>query len=163
MNSIKIQSVGVHVVGIVAGLGMVVAAFAQNLDNSKTAVSAGAGTVLALGSIVAKLFHDKGVNVATIQNAGSDFAAALPSLTSDLTSVKTFIENEWPASKAVLTEATGKVGALETRVAAIPGLPQIVQAVKDNFFVAPATSPNPVVVPVAAPAPVVTPVEGGAG
>lgn len=109
-------------------LGAVDAAVTKGTP-THTAVLGLGGAVLALGSSIGKLLHDRGLHIATIQAAGSDVAQALPGLTADLTQVRSFVEQEWPTSKGVIDEVTRGLGELRSKVESFPDVEELVRAV----------------------------------
>ena len=96
-----------------------VTAFTQNSGGSKSAVLGGAGILSALFSTLGKLFHDHGVSIASIQQAGTDVAAQLPQLKLDASKTAAFIENDVPALKGTIDALTARVAAAEAHVASV--------------------------------------------
>lgn len=87
-----------------------------------TATYGAVGGIVALFATIAKLFHDKGLHVATIQAAGSDIATQLGpngAVRADLTSAIQFIESDVPAIHGFISDLMARVEAVEQKAAPI--------------------------------------------
>lgn len=105
--------------GLVGGVLSALEAVLTPGTSVHTAVYGGGGIIAALVSILGKLFHDKGIHVATIQQGVKDIAQVEPAVSADLSTLRNFIETDWPASKALIQEATARVSALEASAAKV--------------------------------------------
>lgn len=126
-----------------------VTAFVQNSGGSKSAVLGGAGIVSALFSTLGKLFHDHGVSIASIQQAGSDIAAQLPELKHDASIAAGFVEQEIPGLHSAITDLTTRLTAQEQKViTAVPDAAAIESAVRTVLAgIVPPAPVAPVVAP----------------
>lgn len=107
----------VHYLGIALGiLSAVNAVITDPTNKVHMAVFGAGGLVTIVGSIIAGLSHSKAVNVATITSAGSQFAAKLPQIEADLSTVSSFVQQEWPATKTAIAQVQNRVGAVEQSV-----------------------------------------------
>lgn len=116
----------------IPGLATTVTAFAQNSGGSKTAALGVGGLVVSLFSTLAKLGHDHGLNKATLAAGASDITAALApdgQLRADLSKTVSFVENDLPGVKTVVSDVTARVEALEKKVPDLAGIEQIVRTV----------------------------------
>ena len=135
------------------GLASGVTALLQHGTPTHTAVFGIGGGVMALVSTLGKLFHDKGLHVATIQAAGSDIAAELPSLRTDIAKTVAFAETDLPVLKPAIDSVTSRVSALEAKV--IPDastIEGIVRNVLTSVLTPAAVAPVAPVVPPVPPA-----------
>jgi len=119
----------VHAVSFLTGLVGAASTFLVHGSAIQTQVRGFGGGALMLGSTIAKLIHDRGVHIATIQQAGADIGAALPQLRQDLGGVQAFVEQEWPGAKTLLAALDGRIHELEGKVAAVPGVQALTDAV----------------------------------
>ena len=107
-----------------------------------TAVYGGGGLIVGLVSVIGKLVHDKGIHVATIQQAGSDIAADVPELKLNLDKVLSFAESDFPGLK-------DRIDALEVKASSIvaplaPDATAIETVVRQVLAgIAPAPAPTP--------------------
>jgi hypothetical protein len=106
----------VWVVTFLGGVASAVEGVVTSGTAAHTAVYGGAGVLLALGGTLGKLFHDKGLHVATITAAGSDIAAQLPQLKTDIATAVGFAEKDVPELQGVIKEITPRVAALEAKI-----------------------------------------------
>lgn len=94
-----------------------------------TAVFGGGGALVALVSTLGKLFHDNGLNKASLAAAGADISKALPDLKADLSTAVSFVENDFPSVKTGLADAQAKIAALEAKVPDLAGIETTVRNV----------------------------------
>ena len=141
-NSFKVMSAGV-----LAGLGPLVQQLVEN-PKAPNGIVMAAGLAASTVSVIAKLFHDHGLNKATLAAAGSDIAAALPQLKADVGTAVSFVEQDFPGVKSFMTSAEARLHALETRVPDLAGIESVVRNVLGNVL-----APPPAAAPVAPPAP----------
>lgn len=118
-----------HLVALLISVASAVEAILQPGTSVHTAVFGGGGILLALGSTIAKLMHDKGIHMATIQAAYADVLRNLPQIEKDIQSVGDFLVNQWPSLRNEFGDALGRLQTLETKIADIPGLQQLARAV----------------------------------
>lgn len=109
-------SFAVWLVTFLGGVASAVEGIVTPGSAAHTATYGGVGALVALGSTIGKLVHDRGLHVATIQAAGAEFGLELPKLRSDLSTAVGFAENDVPQLKSVVSSVTDRVGALETKV-----------------------------------------------
>jgi hypothetical protein len=102
-----------------------------------TAVYGGGGILLALVVTVAKLFHDKGIHIATIQQAGSDIAAQLPQISSDITKTASFIAHDAPALITAITDQDARIAQLEKNLPSLTAIESILTAASTPKVVTP--------------------------
>lgn len=154
----KSTSFKLTLAGIVSGLGTLITGLVQNPDALKNGASAvtdvrtAVGSLLVVGSVAAKLFHDNGFNKATIAAAGTDLMKELPSIKSDLGKAAGLVESDFPSLKSDFTDfetaTTGKISELEGKITSLTGLtPQMVEDAVRHILasaqpVAPATPPT---------------------
>ena len=105
-------SFAVWLVTFLGGVASAVEGIVTPGTAAHTATYGGVGALVALASTIAKLFHDKGLHVATIQTAGSDIAAQLPQLQHDAAIATAFVEQDVPGLKA-------RMDALEAKAASV--------------------------------------------
>lgn len=110
-------SFAVWIATFVAGLGSAAEGVLTHGTSAHTAVYGAGGVLLTLGSTLGKLVHDKGLHVATIAAAGSDIAAQLPQLKTDIATAVDFAENKVPGVETALDSVKTRVVALENKVA----------------------------------------------
>lgn len=110
-TGLQTPSGALTITGIVAGVLSAVEGVLTPGTTAHTAVYGGGGIIVGLGSVLGKLFHDKGIHVATIQQAGSDISASLPELQHDA-SIAASLVDEIPGLH-------GKIADLEAKVAAV--------------------------------------------
>lgn len=138
----------------IPGLATTVTAFAQNSGGSKTAALGVGGLVVSLFSTLAKLGHDHGLNKATLAAGASDITAALApdgQLRADLSKTVSFVENDLPGAKTVVSDVTARVEALEKKVPDLAGIEQIVRTVVGQAFASAAPAPVAPATPVTPP------------
>lgn len=109
----------ISIAGAVSGAASAVQAIASSGTDMHQAVFGGGGILLALGSVIAKLKHDQGIHIATIQQAGSDIAAQLPQIKVDLARTIDFIEHDVPGAHDVVTALQNGASALAARLSAV--------------------------------------------
>lgn len=124
----------------IPSLAAAVTGFVQNSGGSKDAVLGASGIIAGLLSTLGKLGHDHGINKASIAAAGSDIAAQLPALKSDLSTAVGFVENELPGVKGVIDAIGSRVTSLEGKVPDLAGIESIVRTVLSQVL-APAPAP----------------------
>jgi hypothetical protein len=124
--------------GIVSGLGTMITGLVQNpnaLNNAASAVTdvrTAVGALIVAVSIAAKLFHDNGLNKATLAAAGNEMASALPGIKADLSNAATLVGSDFPLLKesfvAFQTDVTTQLSNVENHIASITGVtPQMVE------------------------------------
>lgn len=134
-TGLSATSTKVTLAAFLPGLAAIIASLAQNGSTLHSAITGVVGGVLMLGSVLGKLFHDRGIHVATITAAGSDVAKALPGLRTDLQSVENFVELEWPSTKAAFSEFSGLAHkAASTAEAARTAAETATNAVKNQII-----------------------------
>ena len=110
----------------IPALAAAVQAIVTNGTPTHQAVFGLGGGAVALFATLGKLLHDGSLNAATLKAGASDISEALPSLRLDLSKSVSFIENDVPAFKTLISGVDGRIAALETKVAAsVPELPAI--------------------------------------
>lgn len=139
----------VSAAGFIAGIGTLITSYVQNTNGQATNAHAIAGAGLAILSVLGKLAHDHGLNKATIAAAGSEVAAQLPALKTDLQKSVAFVENDLPGLKPLIDGVTSRVSALESKIPDRTEIESIIRTVFGQVF-APAVS-------VATPTPAATP------
>ena len=148
-------SFAVWLVTFLGGVASAVEGIVTPGTAAHTATYGGVGALVALVSSIAKLLHDKGIHVATIQAAGSDIAAQLPQLKSDLATTTSFAENDIPALKGTIDGLTSRVSAVENKALPVAttdvaAVTSIVHSILGSLAAPPAPAPVPPVVPPAA-------------
>ena len=146
-------SFAVWLVTFLGGVASAVEGIVTPGTPAHTATYGGVGALVALVSSIAKLMHDKGLHVATIQAAGSDIAAELPSLRTDIAKTVAFAETDLPVLKPAIDSVTSRVSALEAKV--IPDastIEGIVRNVLTSVLTPAAVAPVAPVVPPGPPA-----------
>ena len=118
-----------HISSVALGVASVLVGILQHGGTAHTAVYGGGGLVLATFSTIAYLFHEKGVTVASIHQAGSDLASSLPALRADLQKTTAFIEGEWPTAKTIINDTSTRVNGLVDKVTALPDASKILSDV----------------------------------
>lgn len=123
-----------------------VVTFIQPTSTVHQAVFGGGAAGVALLSTLGKLWHDGSLNKATLATAGSDIAAALPTLRADLSKAVSFVEEDLPGVKVDLTGLASRLTAVEAKVtSAVPdaaGIEATIRAVLTEMF-AKQTPPAP--------------------
>lgn len=122
---VRLRSAAAPVVGVIVGVLAAAAAVAHPGSSVHTAVFGGGGLLTVLGTVAGKLYHDRGVKMANLQAGATDLIHSLPTLRSDLASVKSFVEGEWPASKAVINDSVAKLVGVEEKVESLPGVADV--------------------------------------
>lgn len=136
----------------VPGLASAVTAITQGGSTSHQAIFGLGGGVLSLVSTLGKLFHDHGLNKASLAAAGSDIAAQLPQLKADLSKSVSFVEQDLPGVRSVIDSVTSRVTALEAKVPDLAGIEATVRNVVQSIFTATqqaAPAPTPPLPPAA--------------
>lgn len=129
-TGIKSASGILTITGIVGGVVSAVEGAVTSGTPEHAAIYGGGGLLVGLVSVVAKLFHDKGIHIATIEQAGSDIAAQLPQLRTDLSKTVGFIENDVPGMKSLIDSLGSRVSALEAKTAPdLSGIETVVRKV----------------------------------
>jgi prophage DNA circulation protein len=129
----------------VPSVAAAITAFAQNSGGSKSAVLGGAGILSALFATLGKLFHDNGLNKASIFAAGSDIAKDLPELHLNLDKVLSFAESDFPGLQSDIASLTARITADEQKVVtAVPDSAAIEAVVRSVLA---GIAPAPVVAP----------------
>ena len=156
MNSttgIKSTSFWTWLLTFATGIGTVVTAFAQNAGTIRTSSEAAVGGVVALGSTLGKLFHDHGVTVATVTQAGSALTSAIPSIRADVSAAVTATEQDIPELKGIVGSLTSRVAGLESKLPDLSAIEAILKAAQpvpvSQGSVTVAGPPNTAATPVA--------------
>ena len=141
-------SFAVWLVTFLGGVASAVEGIVTPGTPAHTATYGGVGALVALVSSIAKLLHDKGIHVATIQAAGSDIAAQLPQLKSDLATTVSFVENDIPALKGTVDGLTSRVSAVENKALPaattdVAAVTSIVHSILGSLAAPPAPAPAP--------------------
>jgi len=131
----------VHIPAFAGGILATVDGAIQHGPTLVRAVLVIVGGVVALSSTVATIIRDKGVSVASIEQAGSALAAKLPSLEAELGTVGTLVSTDFPATKATVDSLVRVVGDLQAKVADVPTVAQLVDATKHSILGQPTTPP----------------------
>lgn len=122
----------------IPGLLSAIAAILQNGTAAHQAVFGLGGGAVMLFSTLGKLFHDQGLNKATLATAGSDLEKALPALRLELSKSVSFIENDLPGAKAFLDGVDGRLKALEAKAdlnsTDLPAIESIVRKVLSEIL-----------------------------
>lgn len=101
----------------------------------------GGGAVM-LFSTLGKLAHDGVFRKATILAGINDVTAAWPSLSLDLSKSVSFIENDVPVLKTVISGLDGRIVALEAKAGpALPDIEATIRKVLSELLAKPPTAP----------------------
>ena len=141
-TGVKSTSFQVWLATFVPGVAAAVQAIVTNGTTAHQAIFGLGGGGLALISTLGKLFHDNGLNKASLATAGSDVAAELPTLKSDLAKAVSSVETDIPAVKTAVDAVTSRVTALETKVPDLAGIEQTVRTVLAQVVLAKPETPT---------------------
>ena len=121
------------------------AIFQQPKSAVHLAVFGGGGLIVAAASTVAKLFHDKGIHIATIEQAGAELVKELPLLKADLSVFVTWLSTQFPELSTHITSLEDRLATEEQKViTAIPDHAAIATVVREilGSIVPPAADPT---------------------
>lgn len=130
----------------IPGLASAVTAITTSGSTAHQAIFGLGGGLVALLSTLGKLWHDGKLNEATLANAGSDIAAALPSLRADLTKAVSFVESDLPGVKGLLSGLEARITAAEGKIGAeipdIAGIESVVRKVLSEILAGQSKTPT---------------------
>ena len=118
----------------VPGILSAIQALINPTSPTHQAIFGGGGILLALGSTIMKLIHDQGLNKATLSTAGSDIAAALPTIRKDLSIATSFVEEDLPGVKGDLTTLAARLTTLENKVPDLPNIESTIRQVLSEIL-----------------------------
>jgi hypothetical protein len=119
----KTPSGTLTIIGIIAGVLSAIEGIVTPGTDVHTAVYGAGGIILGLGAVIGKIFHDKGIHISTIQQAGAVVASSAPALADDLSTVLSSVENDVPALKAAIDSFSARLTALEASKPSSGGRP----------------------------------------
>jgi hypothetical protein len=97
------------------GLAGFIQAIVSPTSTVHDAIFGGGGAAVALFSTLIKLWHDKGLSIATLQAGAHDVAEEWPTIKTDVEKVISFVENDIPGVKGTLTDIGQRLSALEAK------------------------------------------------
>jgi hypothetical protein len=118
----------------VPGILSAIQALINPTSPTHQAIFGGGGILLALGSTIMKLIHDQGLNKATLSTAGSDIAAALPTIRKDLSIATSFVEEDLPGVKGDITSLAARLTTLENKVPDLPNIESTIRQVLSEIL-----------------------------
>lgn len=98
------------------------------------AIFGGGAALVALLSTLGKLAHDGSLNKATLSTAGSDIAAALPTIRKDLSIATSFVEEDLPGVKGDITSLAARLTTLENKVPDLPNIESTIRQVLSEIL-----------------------------
>lgn len=124
--------------GVISGLGMIVTQYVQNTGGAHSNVNSAVGGVLALGSILGKLYHDNGLNKASITAGATDIEKAAPGIKDAAAKVLGFVETDVPEVKSLITAAEAHITAVEAKIPDLATIESTVRTVLGSVLTPPA-------------------------
>ncbi|MEM0142418.1 MAG: hypothetical protein QXL94_00490 [Candidatus Parvarchaeum sp.] len=109
-------STGVWFTTTATGVASFIQSILSNGSSVHTAVFGGGGLLISMFATVAKLFHDRGIHMSTIQAAGEDVLKEWDPLKNDIATVISFAENDVPGVKTIVNDVKTRIDALEQKV-----------------------------------------------
>ena len=134
----KSTSFQLSAAGIISGLGILITGYVQNTNGEATTAHSIVGGALALGSIVAKLWHDGVFRKASIAAALTSVTADLPAWKADVSKAVSFVEEDLPGVKTVISDVQGKIASLEGRIPDLGNIESVVRQVLTELLKPPA-------------------------